>query len=708
MGIIGKIRKHSWVAVVLVGGAIIAFILGDLTKNTSKIPDLGKVDGATMTSQRFNELVKELEDNYKTQQQTAQVPAEMERQMREQVWQNFVDETLMEEQTQKLGLQVTKAEMSDMYTGAFIHPYLRQMFTNPQTGQYDLRQVNYMIENFDQLDTNFRMQWVELEKYVRRDREQQKYAQLITSGFYMPKAIAAKVSEMGSKMVNARVVALPFQNVADNEVELTDNDFKAYYNNHKAEFRVREEMRDLEFITYPVNPTPEDLAKIEEDVMKTWAEFQTIPNEELAFFVTSESDVAYDSNYKAATEFAAPFGDMVAASADGAMLAPQVVNGNWMMAKVVSSAVRPDSLRATVAIVYGGDFDRAPRTGEVARQRADSALAAFNSGMEPKQVVEAYSDERIGEDGDMGWLPDGTYNLSFGTNIIRINDRIVNTATGSSFIEELPGKMGYIVVKVTDKTKAYKKYRVAVITNEIIPSNNTNRAVYAEANKFAGQNRTLDEMTSAAQQGNMQVRSARVSMMDDNMAGVANARSIVQWAYNKDTKVGAVADQVFECDGMFVVVALKDVYKKGYVELDQARPMIENQVRIEKKAELLMARADEAVKAGKDIESIAVKLGTQVDSLNGVGFNDYYLGRYGMEPKVQTAIATGSKGIVGPVKGASGVYIINIDDINAAEKVADDNAIQRRLEQGYSNKGRALTQVLRDNAKITDQRNKFF
>ena len=113
MAIIGSIRKHSWIAVAIVGIAILAFILGDLTKNNGGIPDVGKVDGVTMTSQRFNELVTEMENNYKTQQQTAQVPSEIESQIREQVWQQFVDETLMEEQTSKLGMRVSAAEVSE-------------------------------------------------------------------------------------------------------------------------------------------------------------------------------------------------------------------------------------------------------------------------------------------------------------------------------------------------------------------------------------------------------------------------------------------------------------------------------------------------------------------------------------------------------------------------------------------------------------------
>ena len=459
---------------------------------------------------------------------TAQVPSEIESQIREQVWQQFVDETLMEEQTSKLGMRVSAAEVSDMFTGTFIHPYLRQMFTNPQTGQYDMKQVNYLIENFDQLDTTIRMQWVEIEKYVKRDREQQKYSSLIGSGFYMPKAISEKVAAYGTESSNIRVAALPYNTVNDEEAAISDADFKAYYDKHRAEFRIQDEMRELEFITFPVNPTPEDLADIQNDVQKVWEEFQTVPEDEIAFFVNSESDRSYDSAYVKAASFKAPLDEQIAAASAGTMLAPQMVGNEWMMAKVLGSAVRPDSLRASVIYILnsnaGGNITR---PDEQAKRLADSVLALVNSNkMGFEQAVEQFSDDsQKGETkGDMKWQLDGGYGF--------LNEQIVNTPVGQSFLFTHPQGVGYFVVKVTDKTPANKKFRVALITREIVPSNNTNRAVYNDANRFAGQNRTIDAFDAAAREQNLQVRSARVGMMSDNMAGVPNARSIVQWAYN--------------------------------------------------------------------------------------------------------------------------------------------------------------------------------
>ena len=524
----------------------------------------------------------------------------------------------------------------------------------------------------------------------------------------MPKAINEKVTSYAQEASNVRVVALPYMNVSDEEAVVNDADYKAYYDEHKAEFRIREEMREVEFITYPVNPTPEDLAEIEQDVQKVWNEFQEVPEDELAFFVNAESDRSYDSSYVKSSSLRAPLDEWVATASTGSMMAPQMVGNEWVMAKVMGSAVRPVSLRASVVYILnenaGGGITR---TNDQAKHLADSVLALVNGKkMTFEQAVSQFSDDPQKEEtkGDMNWQLDGGYGF--------LNEQIVNTPVGASFLFEHPQGVGYFVVKVTDKTPAVKKYRVAMISREIVPSNNTNRAVYNEANRFAGQNRTIDAMDAAAREQNMQVRNAQVRMMDDRLAGVANARSIVQWAYNEDTKVGDVADQVYECDGMFVVVALKDVYKKGFATLEQVRPMIEQQVRVEKKAQVLMERANAAVKAGQDIQSVAVALNATVDTLEGVAFGDMNLQKFGMEPKVISTIAVTKGGLVGPVKGANGVYMVQVDSKVPHEATGYEMARMAQMFQYKTMRDNRrawpVAQVLRDAAKITDQRNKFF
>ena len=705
MGIIGIIRKHSWIAVVVVGVAIIAFIIGDLTKNNRGIPDMGKINGKTITYQRFTELAEEMENNYKRQQGVTQVPTDVDYQIREQVWQNLVGETLTDEQFEKLGLTVTAAEVSDMYVGTFIHPYLRQYFTDPKTGVYQTQAIQYYVNNFDDLDTNQRMEWVELEKAVKADRKQQKYSALIARGMYMPNAIAKQVADMSGKLSNAVALNCSFASVEDGEITLTEEDYKNYYNKHKAEFRLRDEMREIDYIVYPIVPTTQDMANIQASVEQTWEEFQTIDNDELIFFVNAESDRSYDSTYRKASEFASPMDSAIMAAGEGSFISPRIAGNEWMMGKVLKVANRPDSIRASAIYIFndkvGGGITR---SDDQAKILADSVMNIVRTGaMTFEQAVEQYSDDpqKANNNGDMEWQLDGGYGF--------LNEDIINNPEGGVFVVKHPNEVGYFVVKVTGKTTPHRKYRVATIARAIAASEATTRNIYNEANKFAGNNRTYAEMTAATQQENLQMRNAMVSAMQYSVSGITNARSIIQWAFNEKTEVGTVADQIFEADDMYIVAALKDVYRVGYATLDQVRNMIENNVRNEKKAELLMARLEEAKQASNDIYSIATKVNASVDTLDSVSFNDYFLGKFGMEPKVQSAIAAAAENtLVGPIHGAQGVYMVKVNAKVDNPAPVDAAGIRTQREQSFMQSMRNIQQVLKDNAKIVDQRNKFF
>ena len=706
MAIIGSIRKHSGIAVAVVGIAIVAFIIGDLTKNQRGVPDMGKIGDQTITYARYNEKVEEMEESYKAQQNIAQIPAEVEYQLRDQVWQNLVTETLTDKEFEKLGLQLTNAELNDMYMGTFIHPYIRQIFTDPQTGNFNVAAVKQYMSNFDNLDTAQRMQLVEIEKNVTEDRKQQKYSALISRGMYMPKAIAQQIADMGSKLSNVTAINCSYQSLSDDEAgALTDQDYQNYYNKHKAEFRLRDEIREIDYVIYPVVPTAQDMANIQAEVEKTWDEFQTISADELTFFVNAESSRNYDSTYRKASEFTSPMDSALMAAGEGSYISPRIAGNEWVMAKVLNIANRPDSLRASTIYIFnsnaGGNITR---SDEQAKQLADSVMNVLRSGaMTFEEAVSKFSDDpqKSQNNGDMGWNLDGGYGF--------INEDIVNTPEGSYFVKKHPQEVGYFLVKVTGKTTPHRKYRVATITREIAASEATSRNIYNEANKFAGNNRTYAEMTATAQAENLQVRNAMVSAMQYGIGGVSNARSIIQWAYNEDTEVGTVADQIFEGDDMYIVAALKNVYKVGYASLDQVRPMIENQVRIEKKAEVLKARLEEAQKAGGNLSAIAAKVNATIDTLDSVSFNDYYLGQYGMEPKVQAAIAASEANkLVGPIQGANGVYMVSVNAKMDNPAAANVENIRMQKQQSFMQSLRGIQQVLKDKAKVTDNRIKFF
>ena len=701
MGIIGTIRKHSWVAVAIVGVAIVAFIIGDLTKNNRGATDMGEINGTTITYQHFNYRLNDLENTLRRQQGIDQIPADMEYQLREQVWQMLVDETILGAEYDALGLQVTEAEMSDMFAGNFIHPYVRQSFTDPQTGQLNIDNIRSIINNFENLDSNFRMQWVELQKTVCDDRMRQKYSALISQGFLMSPAMAEQIAAMGKNQRNVLVAALPYSDITDAEAPVEEQDYEKYYKKHKAEFRVDEELRDIDMVVFTATPSEQDLAQIQKEVMEVWDSLQTADDSEVPYLVNSESDHSYDSTYVRTSALSSDIDSLVSRLGVGQYLAPRIIGNEWVMAKVMNIANRPDSIRASVIMLYNDRIQGITRTADEAKSLADSIAAQLRAGrMDFDNAVAEYADNK--QQSDFGWATDGGEVYGF------MNETVVNTPVDGIFVLEMPREMGYVIGKVTGKTALAKKYRLALITREILPSDETMRLVEEQARNFASNNRSYDEMRATATAAGMQMRSMRLTSMMQGVGNFTSSRDIVQWAFNEKTNVGAVADQVFDSENNYIVVALKDVFKRGYATLDQVRGMIDQQVRIEKKAEVLMAKAADAMQGATSVEAVAGKLGVAADTVENVTFNGYYFGKFGMEPKMQGATAAAQKGaMVGPVKGANGVYVASVVDEQENPMFSPEMVVNGFMQQ-YMQKARMTSTVLRQRSEIKDQRNRFF
>lgn len=709
MAIIGEIRKHSGLAVIIVGIAILAFIIGDLFKGNAKQPPIGVIDGEEITYNRFYELITEREGLVKQQMQTNQITNEQSHQIREDIWRELVETKLTDREYAQLGLQVSQREMNDMYLGDFIHPSLMQMpaFIDPSTGVYNKQMMAQLINNFDQLDPAAQAELVQLEKYVKQSRQQEKYNVLVASGFYFPAKMAEKMVEIEKHNANTRVVSLPFQTVADDQITLTEEDYKAYYEKHKNEYKQQEDARDLDFIVFPINPTNADLANIQNSVFKVWEEFQTIEDSEMSMFVNSESEAnaRYDSTFVKSSSFVAPFDSLVANATAGQFLAPQIVGRQWMMAKVQKVENRPDSLRASVIVVLNNNFGQGiTRTADQSKALVDSLERELKAGrLDFNQAVMAFSDDpsKTENQGDMGWALDGGYGM--------LNEQIIAANVNDVFVFNRPDNSGYHIVKVTGKTPASKKFRVATIVRDIVPSDETANAVYAQATKFASEALSHNAMLETAKAQNLMVRSADFTLANaSRIRGVENARAIVQWAFNEETKVGDVASQVFESDDMYVVVALKEIRKKGYATLDQVRNYIEGQVRNEKKAEVLMAKAEEAVATTKDIVALSAKLQAPIDSVSDVNFNSYSFGKFGPEMNaIGSVAATKEAKLLAPMKGYYGVYLIQVDNVQQVSP-ADVNVKKQGMEMEAQQKLRYLMDVLKENTKIEDNRVIYF
>ncbi|MDD2530626.1 MAG: SurA N-terminal domain-containing protein, partial [Bacteroidales bacterium] len=376
MAIIGRIRKRAGIAVAVIAIAILSFIFSDIFSGSgNKVPNnMGTVDGTEITRNEFEEMSRTIETNMLQQNNTDNLTTEQNFMVRQQAYQELLNEKLLASEFDKLGISVGKDELNDMFFGDFIDPMVIQNFSDPQTGNYNKQAISQYIAQFDKLPAEEQASWRNFESYIKKSRLQQKYEVLLAKSMYMPKAIANHLSNLYDKTTTSRYTLLPFTSVADNTVKIEEADYQKYYDEHKNEYKLVEEIRDVEFVKFTIAPSPQDIQYINDTVARTFEAFQQVSPSDLPSFVSTMSDRMYDSNYYKREAFAQIIPDSILSKVSLGGFIPPFQNGtNWVMAKLTSIQARPDSMRFSRIIILnsnaGGDIKR---TADAATKLKDS------------------------------------------------------------------------------------------------------------------------------------------------------------------------------------------------------------------------------------------------------------------------------------------------------------------------------------------------
>ena len=701
MALIGTIRKKAGVLVVaIIALAILSFIFTDLFSNRDPRPTkIASVNGMDISFQEFEQMTANIEESMKQQYNVASLTNEQSFVAKQQAYQSLVSEKLLKQECESIGLKVTEAEMNDMFFGTFIHPSVRQNFADPTTGQYNPQVVKQYIAQFDKLPEEQKLQWSNFEASVKESRLQEKYNSLITSSFYMPAKIAEHMSGVSNKVVDARYVVMPFSSVEDNTIKVTEEDYKKYYDQHKNEYTLYENLRDIEFVKFSVLPSPSDIKAINDSVQKTFIEFQALEASELASFVSISSDRVYDSLYYKRDALKGVFADsLLAGKTAGSFIAPFQQGQNWIMAKITNIEQRPDSVRFSQILVLNSNASKdIKRTPEQAKTIADSLLNVFKANPAAfESAVAKHSDDPEAKNnfGDSGWILDGQLQSD-------LFDKLKASKDGDVFVYDLPNQLGHYLIKLKEKTAPVEKLQIAMIVMGVRASDNTINAIRDKANIFLGSAKTVAEMEAQAKKQNLNILTTTVREMDYQLNGTPYCREIIRWAFDEKTELNAVAPEVYELTDMFLVVALKDKKEKGVMPLEQVKSYMESQVKMEKKAEILMEKADKLLASNKTIENFASAAGLTIDSAMAVDFANPYFAAAGPEMRVIGNLSSASKtGLQKPVKGFNGVYVLNVDKQYTRPTKEDPRLIQQQFRTKSFQKAQMLMQVLQMEADI--------
>lgn len=704
MAIISKIRKHAGLAIGLIGIAILGFLVQDaFGRRGQTAPPLAEVNGETISYNDFAAQVDQITEQYRMSQGAdVKITDEDMNQIRTMAWQRLLTELLMSEACYTNGLQVSTAEMNDMYYGKFISPYLYQYFTNPQTGQYDRQQVMNIINNFDQLSAQDKQSLIQLETFIKNERLKEKYLMLLAKSYYVPSAIAAFQAQSQANTTNARVVFMPYSQVSDKDITVNKADFQKFYGENKYMFR-QNPSRSIDYVVFDVTPTAEDMAEIQAEVSELYAEF--LQEENVADFVNAvTTGERFDSIYRTKSELMSGWDSLYNATA-GQFFAPRRMGKTYQMAKVMDVQMRPDSLHLKHIFVTSAEMgSQSGRTKDQTRVLADSINTAVNQN--PAQfetLAMKYSEDPTVQQsrGDLGWMKEGTL-------VSSLNKAALSTPAGKSTVVESPN--GFHVLYVAEKTQPVKKVLAAVISVPVEPSTATLKAAYTLANQLLGScNGKVTELDSAARKMGVRVRHSSSTAMDNTLPGVNSAREIIRWAFNERTKEGEIANQIFEMENRYVVAGLTNINESEYMTLERAMeiPQVENMVKQDKKAQQMI----EKMASATSIDQLAQSLNLKVDSVMGMTMSAYPMVCNNYEPKIVGAICGMEKGkLSAPIKGNMGVYRIVVDEHNQFETPATQLELMAKqlTMQFMQNASNTVVTALEKSANIEDNRGFYF
>ena len=654
MAVLETIRvKFGILISVLIAIALLSFIVDFGTiqslSSTSSKYDVGEIDGKSISYTDFQAEIEKITAISEMNGSPVQ-GEEALAMVRQQAWQQFVNDYLFIPAAKAAGFNVGMEEMYQLVSGEMYSALLMQAFQ----GQIN-KELLMQIESEVEADETGRMRlfWDNLLKAVNSDQFYAKYQSLfVKSSFSNALALAEQVKDNNTTF-DVEFVVVPFGFANDTTIVVSDKEIKDFYNKNKEQFK-QIASRDIEYIVVDIVPSSDDVVAANNAIAAVYEDFQNAEN--MRNFLLSKSERQFDKKWYKEGDLKTVSADVDAfvTTAKVGDVSPIFQNGNSFYAvKVMESAQVPEQVQVkyTQAGVEG----------------AAEALAAA----EPQWISQL----------------DGFEDL-------------MTTAKGQQIT------INGMLFQVVDTKDAVLKKRVAILEKTAQPSDATRSACYAKANsvaskaggKIEGFRKAVEEDGLYAHPYNKMPESA------NRLGSVEHTKEVTRWAF--EAKVGQVSSIISIDNKYYVVAALKDARKEGYTPVEEVAARIKSVLLQDKLAEKKTAEVAQKIEGLTDLAAIADVLGTTVSSKEGVTFASFT--STGLDNKFIGAASVAEVGALnGPLQGNTGVYVYTVTDRSEGAFFTEDDAANREQQMMYSSVQMILP-VMMDEAEVKDNTARFY
>lgn len=699
------LRERAGVLVAgVIGLSLLLFVVSDFFGNgrgqrlkAKKYYEMGEIGGEMVSYQDYDLRLQNLVEIYKLSGRTNLDEATTET-MREQVWQQMVRERILDNQYKKLGVGVSAEEVDELVLGNNPHQIVQQLFTDQQTGAFNKSfLVNFLKQT--EVDETAKKYWLFFENEIVNDRMNTKYNNLVAKGLYVTSKQAEFDKSLAINTVDFSYILKSYATISDSSVVVSKSDIESYYTKHKGNYK-RTALRDIEYVTFDVLPSEDDVKQTEEWITKTKEEFATATDP--VEFINLSADSRHIGFFIPLSSVPVNLVEYVKKEDLSSVYGPYIEDGSYKIARLLAAENRPDSVRVRHILI-------APNAGRSlanAKTQADSLLKMIKSGTPFEAIALTSSDDQgtaqIG--GDLGWIQEGRMVLPF-------NNACFSGKKGDIKIAET--SFGFHIIEILGQSKDSRKYNLGYIDRKIIPGTITNQRIYSDASAFAGTNDTYQKFINGIAAAKLNKRVANdIAPQQKTLPGLENPRSLIIslfQAENGKIILDNSQQAVFEVGDKYVVAFCTKVQEEGTAKLAD----VENDIKFilvkDKKAEMLAAEFTKNNVAGKTLDNIAGSMGLQVQEATQVNFRSYTIAGAGTEPSLIAAASVAKQGLVtGPVKGSNGVYMLAANNVTATQS-EDVKMIQDRLKMTFQMRGNyEAYEALRKGANIVDKRYKFY